>query len=234
VLPEAQCQGWPEAISEGNAKPLILRGSTSQFRGHPPDLTSSVSDHLGGPPHLPDRRRVAMLPVRQLPLRSPADHRIGHAAGTPQRFSRPYVTQCPAGLLPGLSSGAPSMSPKLIPRISRAPRRQRSEGSERCGLDADAQYRPVQIIAWAPLQARRRRADAQHPQARRSLPLRARTNLTCRSPRAGPGFPGHLSGGREQSRVGKYLGTDFAWCCLPDVPGPPPLGGRALEVQRWQ
>jgi hypothetical protein len=24
-----------------------------------------------------------------------------------------------------------------------------SEGFERCGLDADAQYRPVLIIAWA-------------------------------------------------------------------------------------
>ena len=36
VLLEAQCQGWPKAISEGDAKaPLILRGSTSQFSGRP-------------------------------------------------------------------------------------------------------------------------------------------------------------------------------------------------------
>ena len=45
---------------------------------------------------------------------------VASSASVRQWFSRTYVTPCPATLLPGISVAAPTMSTKIIPRISRA------------------------------------------------------------------------------------------------------------------
>src|SRR5215472_4129323 len=53
VLPEARCQGWPNAISEGNGCALDIEGKHVTIQGPSPDLTSSMaSGLLGGPGHV--------------------------------------------------------------------------------------------------------------------------------------------------------------------------------------
>jgi hypothetical protein len=65
---------------------------------------------------------------------------------------------------------------------------------------------------------RRRRRSSSRARTSRSR-ARCRSSRSSRTCTAAPNW-------RARSRTSR--------CCLPDVPGPPPLGGRALEVQRWQ